>query len=61
MVQEKNIFWTDLVMRNIAEPSRQVFKQMNWIVRTELPEREPEKVVLQSRRKTILRRFTFSK
>ena len=61
MVKKKNMFWTDLVMRNIAEPSCQVFKQMNWIVRTELAEREPEKVVLQSRRKTILRRFTFSK
>ena len=32
-------------MRNIAEPSRQVFKQMNWIVRMELSERELEKVV----------------
>ena len=61
MVKKEDVFWADLVMCNIAEPSCQVFKQMNRIVRTELAEGEPEKVVLESRRKTILRRFTLSK
>ena len=62
MVKKEDVFWADLVMCNIAEPSCQVFKQMNRIVRTELAEGEPEEgPALQPRRKTILRRFTLSK
>jgi len=60
MIEKKDVFWADLVMRNIAEPSRKVFKQMNRIVRAELAEGEPEKVVLESGRETILRRFALS-
>ena len=60
MIKKEDVFWTDLVMRNIAEPPCQVFEQMNRIVRTELAEGKPEKVVLESRRETILRRFALS-